>query len=388
MNKLLKSKKYGSAMVLSVLAIVLLAAAGLGLLSLGLNSRLSAVRGAFGMQARAAADAGLAKALYEMNEKLEVKPWNDSSLPSETDSAIEDSSETYSYSVTKDGGGVYHISSTGTCSQATRTVSASLDITGPPEAILVANKLSLKNNFTITGSCGTLSADGEDFDMGTGVITGDAFVGVGGNPDSITCTVSGRKYTLNETFSFGLPTVPSAAATANPNTDWTTPVNASLGTVGTTTYVRYTGVTINGTLSINGDVVMYINGNLSDVGSGINVNNNSSLKLYISGDFGAAENGVDLSSTANDPSALRIYGVGTSTQNFTLGKNKATTVACIYAPNADVTIGKNDAVVAGQIITNSFSAKNNADIAYDSRAAGGWSVNDSLVKFEVKGWHE
>ncbi len=81
MKKLLQSKKRGSAIPLAVVAVVILLAMGMGLLRLGLNSRIFSIRTTSDIAARSAADAGLTKALFEMNEKLQVKPWDDSTLP-------------------------------------------------------------------------------------------------------------------------------------------------------------------------------------------------------------------------------------------------------------------------------------------------------------------
>ncbi|MDO8303082.1 MAG: hypothetical protein Q7T18_07565 [Sedimentisphaerales bacterium] len=384
-----RAKKHGLALPLVLCAVLILSILGVGLLTLGYQTRLLAIKTTSAIAARCAADAGLTKAMYDMNAKLAAPPWNDDTLPSASNITLPGSNLIYSYNITKDGSGIYTIAATGNSGTTTKTVYAPLSITGPPYAILVANTLYQKNNGTITGSCGILSAASGAFSIAKGVVTGDAFVGIGGNPADITCTVNGQKYALSAPqIILGDVSVPSSAQTASPNTTWNTPSNYTLGTLGTTTYVRYTGVTINGTLKINGNVVMYVNGNLSNVGSGINVNNNSTLKLYISGNFGPGGNGVDLSSTSNDPSVLKIYGVGTAAQEFTLGKNKATTVGSIYAPKANIAIGKNKAVFKGQIIANSFSNKNSADVQYDARAATSWTASDPLAKFVVKGWHE
>ena len=69
MKNLLKSKKRGSAIPLTVVAIIILLAMGVGLLGLGFNSRVYTIRNASVIKARCAADAGLAMALFEMNQK-------------------------------------------------------------------------------------------------------------------------------------------------------------------------------------------------------------------------------------------------------------------------------------------------------------------------------
>ncbi len=71
-GKLLQSKTKGSVMALVLIAIVILLVTGAGLLSLGLHSQILALRTASDIAARCAADAGLTKALYQMNQKFPI----------------------------------------------------------------------------------------------------------------------------------------------------------------------------------------------------------------------------------------------------------------------------------------------------------------------------
>jgi hypothetical protein len=386
--KKIQLKNRGSALPLVLIAVVILLIMGTSILSLGLNVRTYAIRNTSEIAARCAADAGLTKALYDMNLKLMTTLWNDNTLPLDSNVILPGSNLTYSYSITKEAGGIYTIESTGNSGSMTKTVYGPLVMTGPPYGILVANSLYMKNNGIITGSCGTLSTAAGAFDVSKGTITGDAFVGVGGNPANIKCTVQGQKYALSSTITLADVSTPSNVKTSGPGTNWNTPKNSSLGILGTTTYVRYSDVTINGTLYIYGNVVMYVDGNLSDAGSGIYVNNQSSLTLYINGKFGPNGNGVDMGSANNDPSVLRVYGVSTTSQEFTLGKNNTTIVGSIYAPKADVTIGKNNATFTGQIIAKNFSCKNNANVTYDPKVAYSNCQGNPLAKFAIKGWYE
>ena len=69
-----QSKLKGSALGLILIALVVILIMGMGTLELGLHSRLFAIRTASEIAARCASDAGLTKCLYEMNQKLKVKP--------------------------------------------------------------------------------------------------------------------------------------------------------------------------------------------------------------------------------------------------------------------------------------------------------------------------
>ncbi|KPJ65088.1 MAG: hypothetical protein AMJ43_11440 [Coxiella sp. DG_40] len=149
MNRLLQStKKRGSAVPLAVVAVLILLAMGTGLLSLGLHSRINSIRTTSDIAARSAADAGLIKALFEMNEKLKVEPWNGSSLPQETNTSLPNCDAVFSYTVTGDLGSGYTVESTGISGQAQRTVSCTLQLRGPFEAaIFTKNGMELKNLF-------------------------------------------------------------------------------------------------------------------------------------------------------------------------------------------------------------------------------------------------
>ena len=109
MNKLLQSKRSGSAIPLAVVAMLILLAMGVGLLSLGFNSRVYTIRNASGIKARSAADAGLAMALFEMNQKLQVKPFNEGTLPKAIDVDLPYTDQVCSYQVTKNFAGSYVI---------------------------------------------------------------------------------------------------------------------------------------------------------------------------------------------------------------------------------------------------------------------------------------
>jgi hypothetical protein len=74
----------GFALAAMLCSVVILFVIGAGVLSLGLHSRGFAARTSSDISARCSADAGLTKAFFEMNEKLKVIPWDDSSLPEVT----------------------------------------------------------------------------------------------------------------------------------------------------------------------------------------------------------------------------------------------------------------------------------------------------------------
>ena len=146
MKKLIQSKKHGSAILLALVVVLILLAMGTGLLRLGLNSRIFSIRTASDIAARCAADAGLTMALFRMNEKLQVKPWNDSTLPEAIDTNLPYCDAVFSYTVTGDLTSGYIISSVGRADQAQEEVSATIRLQGLFEfSILTKETLILKS---------------------------------------------------------------------------------------------------------------------------------------------------------------------------------------------------------------------------------------------------
>ena len=154
-----KLKRKGfTALVMLIIAILLIT--GIGLLGLGLDSRILAIRDTSGVAARCAADSGLTKAIYEMNEKLKVKPWDDSTLPQVTNESLPSCNATYSYTVTGDSINGYTVESTGKFMEAEKTVCCVLGLISPFEsALFVQETLTLKPGTQVLGYN---SADSED----------------------------------------------------------------------------------------------------------------------------------------------------------------------------------------------------------------------------------
>ena len=216
MKKLLQSKRRGSAIPLAVVAMLILLAMGVGLLSLGFNSRIYTIRNTSDIKARCAADAGLTMALFEMNEKLKVKPWDDDSpLPEAINVKLPYSDEVCSYRVIGSLAGGYTLQSLGQSGEANRGVSATIRLKSAfDHAILTKNQLVLKSNTKVDGYNSALadpfsddikvdigsqsnSNDSVVLNMGV-VIDGDVFVATGAVLDDAikgAGTVTGQKFT-------------------------------------------------------------------------------------------------------------------------------------------------------------------------------------------------
>ena len=397
MKKLLQSKNRGSAVPLAVVVVLILLAMGTGLLRLGLNSRIFSIRTASDIAARSAADAGLTKALFEMNEKLKVKPWDDSTLPQAIDASLPYCDAVFSYSITGDPASGYIITSVGTANQAQKTVYATLKLRGLFEnLIFVEETIVINNNIMVVGynsatgetnikvQIGTHSTVPGSINLGTGTIDGDIAVGVGGDPETVvqsTGTITGKIYALREEYV--LPTIIPPALPDMGTIDVSDTTILSPADNG-----RYAAITApsNDILEIDGgDVVLHVTGNIDmDNLSEIQINDGSTLTLYVDGNI-TFINGAGINNPSGNCASFKLYATGTDPQVFEI-QNNSNMLGVIYAPNADIIL-KNNAVMDGSIIAKSFTTKNNGTFYYDA-ALRDVSVGDEGARFVVKRWHE
>ena len=395
MNRKLKLKKRGSAIPLAMLVVVLLISMGMGLLNLGLHSRTISIRTTSDIAARCAADAGMAKALFEMNEKLKVKPWNDSILPLETEISLPNCDAVYSYTVTNDSGR-YMLQATGTSAQSQRTVSCTLELQGPFEAaIFTEGFINLNNSAEVDWynydasdanmKVGTNSnADGAVDLANSAIIRGDVAVGMGGDPDTgivlgNSAIIEGQTSALTEEIELFPITVPETIDSLPSGGDIIN--NTTISSSG-----KYSSIDLGNseTVIISGDVTLYITGDITLGNSAeLQIESGSSLTLYLGGNF-EGKNSSSVNNLTEDAKNLQIYGLDScETMIF---KNSSNLFGTIYAPNADV-IMNNSADVYGAVVAETFDMRNSGVFMYDASLRDS-SVNDEAVHFKITNWHE
>lgn len=406
MNKRLKSQESGSALTLMLFAVVLLTLMGMALLNLGLQARLSAIRTVQGIQARWSADAGLIKAVVEMNNKLIAKTWSDISMPAVTKEVLFQSDQSFSYQVDKDGSGNYTVTSTGMAGPATKRVYATMGLKGLfDSAILVKDRISLMPNTLVAGynsedptdtdfdlKIGTTSTAAGRIPIGPGtVIEADVFVGVGGDPSIVIGaggTITGQKYTLHEELDFPVINPPSL-----PDIGTALSATGATITLDPTGSGIYTGISLSqsggnpGLLEIQGgDVELYITGNI-DLGNGceVIVRPGSSLTLYVDGDI-SADNSVGFNNQAGNVKDFQLYATGTAEQVFSL-KAKSSIFGTIYAPDVDITLYPS-AEMRGAIVGKNVTFKSGGVFYYDEALRDNVSIDDVGARFVVKRWRE
>ena len=407
MKKLLKSKERGSAIPLAVVAVLILLAMGTGLLSMGLNSRTFSTRTTSDIIARCAADTGLTMALYQMNQKLAVKPWSSGSLPTTKETNLLHCDATYTYDVTGNLTNGFIMAAVGRADNAERAVYATIGLQGLFEhAILTKGSLVLKSNTVIDGynsadpldtnfkvNIGTQSTSDSMVVLNSGVdINGDVLVGLGGNPDTIIKDLGATTGDqLGGTENDPLPTITPPATLFDTGLD----ITAKSATITFTPADsgQYSGIDLAaskdaGILEIDGgDVVLYITGDI-ELGNSceIIVKDNSTLTLYVDGDI-VTGNGASIGTEnpSKDAMALQLYGTGPVGQDFDIkAKNEWTGV--IYAPNAHIDLhAGGDAY--GAIVASSFEFKNGGNYYYDE-ALRTVSIEDEGVSFVIERWYE
>lgn len=404
MKKILHSKRRGAALALAVVAILILLALGVGLLGLGFQGRVYSFRTSSDIAARCAADTGLSMALFEMNQKLQVKPYSEGTLPGASDVSLPYANEVCSYEVTGNLGSGYNIEATGVSGLANRTVRAVIGLQSAfNHAILTKQSLILKSGTLVDGynsldpsatdidvSIGSQSASGSSviLNMGT-TVNGDVFVS--GNLSTavkdLGATVNGDKY-----ISAPQP-LPSVTAP-------TLPPKGVINVKGITTKITpadsgtYKEIVLKtavnpGILEVTGgNVVLYVTGNIA-LGQSceIIVDAGSSLTVYTDGNINCDNgSGINMLNPPTQALTFQLYATGKGAQYFDIkAKNQFTGV--IYAPNADVDLyAKGNAY--GSIVAREFEYKAGGNFYYDEALQNKNTVNDEAVQFVVTRWYE
>ncbi|MBN2269566.1 MAG: hypothetical protein JXN61_03075 [Sedimentisphaerales bacterium] len=423
-----QANKKGSILALVVIVIVFLSVIGVGMLQCGLQARVYAARQANEIAAQVAADAGLERAVWQLNQNVQAK-YSAETLPKQADLLLANSQATYSYEIAIPNAGTldlagdaqslqlvdpftvrlssaqrYTIRSVGKSGSAQKVLYGTVRLKGLfDSAILSKGKISLMPNTLISGynsadptdtdidvAIGTISTLDDSITLGPGsVVEGDVFVGLGGNPlDVIGAggTINGQKYALTETIQFPVITIPLLAdygtvITAKGETLKLTP--ADNGTYNEIKLSSQAG--IPGRLEINGSVVLHLTGDIN-LGNDaeIVIKNGSSLVLYADSDISTG-NSAGFVNENTPPQTLKVFATGEDPQDFEL-KAKSSVFGEVYAPNADIELYPN-AELYGAIVGNSVSIKSGGTFMYDE-ALRNVEPEDEGARFTIERWWE
>ena len=377
-QKLLKSTRKGSSIVLVLCTIVILLVMGGALMSLGLHGRLRAARTISSIAARCAADAGLIKAVFEMNQRLKNETWDSDSLPQSLNEILPNSDATFSYEITGSSETGYVVRCIGHSGYTSRRVSAIVRLRGLFEyGILAQGTITLKSGTIVDGydsadpsatdvdvQIATTSTDAGDISLSPGAtVDGEVLVGV----DAYFPTVTPPP--LPDT---GAITVQSGTLTI---------------TAAESGKYDYIDLKQGTTLVIDGgeEIVLHVTGNINlGQDSELLISEGTSLVIYLDGDL-YARNSVGVNNTTKDSTNFILYGTGED-QTFDL-KAKSEWYGAVYAPNADVTI-RAGADVYGSFVTSSFQTQGGGSYVYYDAALQDVSETDTAVFFAVDRWFE
>jgi hypothetical protein len=361
MQSILQKKK-GIALIIVMLILVLLMFAGMGMLEMSEKTRVFAIRESQDMASRICADAGLEKAIGDMNSQLAAGTFNDGALPMSIGETLPNTGGAFSYKVTKNAAGEYVAVSVGARGDFRRTIQAVITKKSSSFGLLSQAALTFANNNTISAydsrdatatncpfNIATTSTTGNAmvFNSGT-VVNGDAYCGQGGNPSSVICvsgtaTLNGTKNALTTNPTFACVSMPSLADKGagslaethiSANTTWTS-----------TNSGKYYHLYIDDgkTLTISGNVTIGIvntnNNGFLQIGTNsiIKVATNGKLIVYLDGNFNSGNNISLQYAGGKEPSRIQFYGTcAQSSIGWPQFNLHSTSYICayVYAPYA------------------------------------------------------
>jgi hypothetical protein len=400
-KKFNKYNRKGAVLPLMMLIVLLMMLIGFSVTGLGMYSRLLSIRTASNTTARCAADSGISDAVFEMNKKLKVTPWSDSTLPAKLDVLLQDTNATFSYVVSKNNN-VYSVHGTGEAGGSIHTIDSKLRLTSPFDyALLTRKKLELKNAAKIDwyhnkagdwpAKIGTCSiSEGAVLLMNGSTINGDVMVGVNGDPDKVVTNKAGTTIT-GDTYSLtSEPELPAVVVPDSIEMDaLKKKIDASITISASGKYAEI-NLGTNAKLTIDEPVTLYVtgkvtmgNGSQIVIGGAGDIDNDASLTLYIAGDISAA-NSMGFNNSTEDAKRLKIFCLPTC-NNIVL-KNKTDFYGALYAPSADV-IFDNGANAYGSLVADNLTIKNSGTFFYDANLRNR-SIYDELVRFTIDRWSE
>ncbi|MHC4949561.1 MAG: DUF7305 domain-containing protein [Planctomycetota bacterium] len=408
-KKRISSRKSGSILVLVLLVVLISFIIGTGLLALGTQSRVTSINQVQDMMSRSAADAGIERAVQEINNAVMAGKWSASTTPYVSNAALPFSDSIYSVKTAYDATGGYRIVSVGSDRNRTRTINATLRLKGLFEnAIQCRDSITLKSGTVVDTIDSTISMDPADCDekavIGTSsieddriilnngvVVDGDVVVGVGGDTSTVIKDLGAtidRSYSLSSAVEF--PTV-SPPSLFGPDTEIA--IKNGEKTIGpggdypATGRFSEIGMKNGTTLRVIGDCTLYVTG---DIGMGQNseiildASKNAKLTIYLDGDW-ASDNDSGINNETSIPSTFKLYGTGPLGQAIDI-KAKGEFYGVIYAPDADLTVFSGGDIY-GSFVTNNFELKNPAKFLYDASLKT-ISVYDEGVRFVINRWNE
>jgi len=428
-----RANRRGFALPFAAVMVLMLSFVGFGILRLGMEARMRAIRTTAEISARAAADAGLTKAVFEMNRNLEVD-WNFNDIVSPAAKVFPSANANYTYTiaeVTNDA--EYRVTSVGQSGLTSETVSATVVVEGtfnyaifaqgyaipkqpkphrhkdgegprPPKPLKKGGKFEIAGYNVDSYSSGADAYSGpiqlrsnnthkksvklrEDV-----VINGDVIVGPGGDPDKVIemkhgASITGDAYPATERQELLSVSVPQDLQVEQLK-DYEYDEGTSI-----TGNQRYSSLIIpkDKVQEISGDCQIYVAGDVKvEDHAKLLLTAGSSLRLYVAGEkFEIKKKSDGLLNQTNDPTKLLIFGLDDCRKVKI--ETKEAFYGAVYAPFAKVEM-KTDGDLYGAFVGWDVKLKKkkgeNATFYYDrSLRIGDMLATDPLAaRFVVKRW--
>lgn len=393
-----KTRK-GFGLLLAVAMLAILSLVGSGLLNLGLHTQLRAFRTTKEISARAAADAGITKALFEMNKSLALELWTSDDIPSSLEGAFSTANASFTCKIeeTTDGS-EYRLTSVGRAGQAQKTVSVTIRRSGLFQSALLASgyaqpkneksrkypgrvkpkkkggKLEIERCNVEGFSSNPYLEDSDNLKIQTNsihkkpvkikkdvVINGDVVVGPGGKPEKVIdqdkhAKVTGKKYAATEMVEV-LPVIVPEALDSLPEEDYKHKDDQPL-----TGNLKFKDFKLKkDEQEIIGDCVIYVTKDMKiEDGARLVVTDDSSLTIYVDKKLEVKktkESGGIINET-QDPTKLVIFG--TDTCNKVKIEKVDDFYGAVYAPSAKVEV-KDSGDIYGALVGWDVKVKGDKD---------------------------
>jgi len=384
----LNNRSRGSAIALALLSVTILSMIGVAMLTLALHGRLMGVRSSSEIAARAAADGGLTKAVFAMNQKIDTGTWDPTNLPRASFEPLPYCDAIFSYAVEGDTNDGYSITSIGKSGRYQKRVDATVRLEGLFNyGILAKESIVLKSGTSVD------AYDSNDPNNSSSATVNIATTST--NSGMIVMqnsTVDGEVQTGVDYYFFSL------APPVLPNMGTNIVVVGETRIIGPADSGIYTSISLShkagkpGILQVSGgNVVLEILGNVNiaqiDIGQNceIVVKQGASLVLYLAGDLIIGEGGGIRNETLVPLNMMLISTTCNANQLLAL-KAKTSFSGVVYAPCAQVQMNAGSDIY-GAFVCDNFELKSNSTIFYDATLKD-VEIGDLGARFVVDRWHE
>jgi type II secretory pathway pseudopilin PulG len=397
----------GFVLILAVAALAIFAIMSISMATLALQIRVRSARFEQELGARQAADAGHDMAIFALNQWLK----SSGALPTNMTETLAGSTQSYEYTIVQPNTGewAFDIASHGTYRQAIRSVYSKTVLKSAFEyAMHVENRIELKAKAKLDGYD---SRNGSYGGSNSGI---PIQIGTNSDQDDMVVLKKGVKFSNKSVIIVGSGAAAAPGDVVDNKSNWGGSILASPKLDFDTVVVPFTNpwtsskinvpkkknititsgqwhvdsVSVNqkSHLIIDGNVTLYVKKDLRIKKDGeIRIENTSesSLKLYMGGDFIAGNSGEVINDTL-DPTKLTIYGLPTCTKIIL--KNGSDFYGAIYAPNTLLDI-RNKGDIHGSFVGDKMTLHNRANFYYDY-ALKDADPGDPGARFVPTRWHE